>query len=165
MSKYAYINAQIIVFASDDIPDNIVKRTTATKIITPSHTIYLPSRESITKEIKDEINSLLNSQKTGFAEPLYKAFGKNQNSNVLLHFENMKSYLMKKQKYLKRVGKALAKEFINKNDTENLTKLIQYNVLSTSTLEQISKVIDEIGYVDLLGVKKLISNKIGENQI
>lgn len=54
------------------------------------------------------------------------------------------------------MGKALAKEFINKNDAENLTKLIQYNVLSTSTLEQISKVIDEIGYVDLLGVKKLM---------
>ena len=69
------------------------------------------------------------------------------------------------KKYLKRVGKALAKEFINKNENENLTKLIQYDVLSASTLEQILKAIDEIGYVDLLGVKKLISNKIGENQI
>ena len=164
--KYAYINAQIIVFASDDIPDNIVKRTAATKIITPSHTIYLPSRESITKEIKDEINSLLNSQKTGFAEPLYKAFGKKPKLKRTLAFQEYEVLPNEEtKKYLKRVGKALAKEFINKNDAENLTKLIQYNVLSTSTLEQISKVIDEIGYVDLLGVKKLISNKIGENQI
>ena len=164
--KYGYINAQIIVFASDDIPDNIVERTAATKIITPSRTIYLPNRDSITKEIKDEINSLLNSQKTGFAEPLYKAFGKKPKLKRTLAFQEYEVLPNEEtKKYLKRVGKALAKEFINKNDAENLTKLIQYNVLSTSTLEQISKVIDEIGYVDLLGVKKLISNKIGENQI
>ena len=57
----------------------------------------------------------------------------------------------------------MAKEFIDKNEAENLTKLIQYDVLSASTLEQILKTIDEIGYVDLLGVKKLILDKIGKN--
>lgn len=164
--KYSYINAQIIVFASDDIPNDVVNRTTATKIITPSHTIYLPDIELITTKIRDEINSLLNSQKSGFAEPLYKAFGKKPKLKRTLAFQEYEVLPNEEtKKYLKRVGKALAKEFINKNDAENLTKLIQYNVLSTSTLEQISKVIDEIGYVDLLGVKKLISNKIGENQI
>ena len=164
--KYGYINAQIIVFASDNIPDNIVERTAATKIITPSHTIYLPNRESITKEIKDEINSLLNSQKTGFAEPLYKTFGKNPKLKRTLAFQEYEVLPNKEtKKYLKRAGKALAKEFIDKNETENLTKLIQYDVLSASTLEQILKAIDEIGYVDLLGVKKLIFDKIGKNQI
>ena len=69
------------------------------------------------------------------------------------------------KKYLKRVGKALAKEFIDKNEAENLAKLIQYDVLPTSTLEQIPKAIDEIGYIDLLGVKKLILDKICKNQI
>ena len=164
--KYGYINAQIIVFASDNIPDNIVERTAATKIITPSHTIYLPNRESITKEIKDEINSLLNSQKTGFAEPLYKTFGKNPKLKRTLAFQEYEVLPNKEtKKYLKKAGKALAKEFIDKNETENLTKLIQYDVLSASTLEQILKAIDEIGYVDLLGVKKLIFDKIGKNQI
>lgn len=164
--KYSYINAQIIVFASDDIPDNIVERTAATKIITPSHTIYLPNRESITKEIKDEINSLLNSHKSGFAEPLYKTFGKNPKLKRTLAFQEYEVLPNEEtKKYLKRAVKALATEFIDKNEAENLAKLIQYDVLSVSALEQISKAIDEIGYVDLLGVKKLISNKIGENQI
>lgn len=164
--KYGYINAQIIVFASDNIPDNIVERTAATKIITPSHTIYLPNRESITKEIKDEINSLLNSQKAGFTEPLYKTFGKNPKLKRTLAFQEYEVLPNKEtKKYLKKAGKALAKEFIDKNETENLTKLIQYDVLSASTLEQILKAIDEIGYVDLLGVKKLIFDKIGKNQI
>lgn len=164
--KYGYINAQIIVFASDNIPDNIVERTAATKIITPSHAIYLPNRESITKEIKDEINSLLNSQKTGFAEPLYKTFGKNPKLKRTLAFQEYEVLPNKEtKKYLKKAGKALAKEFIDKNETENLTKLIQYDVLSASTLEQILKAIDEIGYIDLLGVKKLIFDKIGKNQI
>ena len=67
--------------------------------------------------------------------------------------------------YCSSNSRSNTKEFINKNENENLTKLIQYDVLSASTLEQILKAIDEIGYVDLLGVKKLISNKIGENQI
>ena len=164
--KYGYINAQIIVFASDDIPDNIVERTAATKIITPSRTIYLPNRESITKEIKDEINSLLNSHKSGFAEPLYKTFGKNPKLKRTLAFQEYEVLPNEEtKKYLKRAVKALATEFIDKNEAENLAKLIQYDVLSVSALEQISKAIDEIGYVDLLGVKKLISNKIGENQI
>lgn len=159
--KYSYINAQIIVFASDDIPDNIVERTAATKIITPSHTIYLPNRESITKEIKDEINSLLNSHKSGFAEPLYKTFGKNPKLKRTLAFQEYEVLPNEEtKKYLKRAVKALATEFIDKNEAENLAKLIQYDVLSVSALEQISKAIDEIGYVDLLGVKKLISNKI-----
>lgn len=61
------------------------------------------------------------------------------------------------------VGKALAKEFIDKNEAENLAKLIQYDVLPTKTLEQIPKAIDEIGYVDLLDVKKLILDKIGKS--
>lgn len=51
----------------------------------------------------------------------------------------------------------------DKNEAENLTKLIQYDVLSSSTLEQILKAIDEIGYVDLLGVKKLILDKIDKS--
>lgn len=162
--KYGYINAQIIVFASDNIPDNIVERTAATKIITPSHTIYLPNRESITKEIKDEINSLLNSQKTGFAEPLYKTFGKNPKLKRTLAFQEYEVLPNEEtKKYLKRAGKALAKEFIDKNEAKNLTKLIQYDVLSSSTLEQILKAIDEIGYVDLLDVKKLILDKIGKS--
>lgn len=162
--KYGYINAQIIVFASDDIPDNIVERTAATKIITPSRTIYLPNRDSITKEIKDEINSLLNSQKTGFAEPLYKTFGKNPNLKRILAFHEYGVLPNEEiKKYLKRVGKALAKEFIDKNEAENLAKLIQYDVLPTRTLEQIPKAIDEIGYVDLLDVKKLILDKIGKS--
>lgn len=162
--KYGYINAQIIVFASDDILDNIVERTAATKIITPSRTIYLPNRDSITKEIKDEINSLLNSQKTGFAEPLYKTFGKNPNLKRILAFHEYGVLPNEEiKKYLKRVGKALAKEFIDKNEAENLAKLIQYDVLPTKTLEQIPKAIDEIGYVDLLDVKKLILDKIGKS--
>ena len=109
---------------------------------------------------------MLNSQKTGFAEPLYKTFGKNPKLKRTLAFQEYEVLPNKEtKKYLKRAGKALAKEFIDKNEAENLTKLIQYDVLSSSTLEQILKAIDEIGYVDLLGVKKLISNKIGENQI
>ena len=67
------------------------------------------------------------------------------------------------KKYLKKVGKALAKEFIDNNEAENLAKLIQYDILPTSTLEQMPKAIDEIGYVDLLDVKKLILDKIGKS--
>lgn len=164
--EYSYINAQIIVFASDDIPNNIVNRTAAIKIITPSHVIYLPSRTLITREAKDEINSLLNSHKAGFAEPLYKAFGKNPKLKRILAFQEYEILPNEEtKKYLKRVGKALAKEFIDNNEAENLAKLIQYDVLPTSTLEQMPKAIDEIGYIDLLGVKKLIFDKIGKNQI
>lgn len=124
-----------------------MKESAATKIITPSRTIYLPNRDSITKEIKDEINSLLNSQKTGFAEPLYKTFGKNPNLKRILAFHEYGVLPNEEtKKYLKRVGKALAKEFIDKNEVENLAKLIQYDVLPTRTLEQIPKAIDEIGY-------------------
>lgn len=109
---------------------------------------------------------MLNSQKTGFTEPLYKTFGKNPKLKRTLAFQEYEVLPNEEtKKYLKRAGKALAKEFIDKNEAENLAKLIQYDVLSVSALEQISKAIDEIGYVDLLGVKKLISNKIGENQI
>ena len=57
----------------------------------------------------------------------------------------------------------MAKEFIDKNEAENLAKLIQYDVLPARTLEQIPKAIDEIGYVDLLDVKKLILDKIGKS--
>lgn len=164
--EYSYINAQIIVFASDDIPNNIVNRTAAIKIITPSHVIYLPSRTLITREAKDEINSLLNSHKAGFAEPLYKAFGKNPKLKRILAFQEYGILPNEEiKKYLKKAGKALAKEFIDKNEAENLAKLIQYDVLPTSTLEQMPKAIDEIGYVDLLDVKKLILDKIGKNQI
>ena len=164
--EYSYINAQIIVFASDDIPNNIVNRTAAIKIITPSHVIYLPSRTLITREAKDEINSLLNSHKAGFAEPLYKAFGKNPKLKRILAFQEYEILPNEEtKKYLKRVGKALAKEFIDNNEAENLAKLIRYDVLPTSTLEQMPKAIDEIGYIDLLGVKKLIFDKIGKNQI
>lgn len=164
--EYSYINAQIIVFASDDIPNNIVNRTAAIKIITPSHVIYLPSRTLITREARDEINSLLNSQKSGFAEPLYKAFSKNPKLKRILAFQEYEILPNEEtKKYLKRVGKALVKEFIDNNEAENLAKLIQYDVLPTSTLEQMPKAIDEIGYIDLLGVKKLIFDKIGKNQI
>ena len=164
--KYDYIGACTIIFASDDIPDDIVTKTDATKIITPSHVIYLPSRTLITREARDEINSLLNSHKSGFAEPLYKTFGKNPKLKRTLAFQEYEVLPNEEtKKYLKRAGKALATEFIDKNEAENLAKLIQYDVLSVNALEQISKAIDEIGYVDLLGVKKLISNKIGENQI
>lgn len=162
--KYSYINAQIIVFASDDIPNDVVNRTTATKIITPSHTIYLPDIELITTKIRDEINSLLNSQKSGFAEPLYKTFGKSPNLKHILAFQEYGVLPNKEtKKYLKKVGKALAKEFIDNNEAENLAKLIQYDILPTSTLEQMPKAIDEIGYVDLLDVKKLILDKIGKS--
>lgn len=162
--KYSYINAQIIVFASDDIPNDVVNRTTATKIITPSHVIYLPSRTSITREAIDEMNSLLNSQKSGFAEPLYKTFGKSPNLKHILAFQEYGVLPNKEtKKYLKKVGKALAKEFIDNNEAENLAKLIQYDVLPASVLEQMPKAIDEIGYIDLLGVKKLILDKIGKN--
>lgn len=162
--KYSYINAQIIVFASDDIPNDVVNRTTATKIITPSHTIYLPDIELITTKIRDEINSLLNSQKSGFAEPLYKTFGKSPNLKHILAFQEYGVLPNKEtKKYLKKVGKALAKEFIDNNEAENLAKLIQYDILPTSTLEQMPKAIDEIGYVDLLDVKKLILDKVGKS--
>ena len=162
--KYSYINAQIIVFASDDIPNDVVNRTTVTKIITPSHTIYLPDIELITTKIRDEINSLLNSQKSGFAEPLYKTFGKSPNLKHILAFQEYGVLPNKEtKKYLKKVGKALAKEFIDNNEAENLAKLIQYDILPTSTLEQMPKAIDEIGYVDLLDVKKLILDKIGKS--
>ena len=162
--KYSYINAQIIVFASDDIPNDVVNRTTATKIITPSHTIYLPDIELITTKIRNEINSLLNSQKSGFAEPLYKTFGKSPNLKHILAFQEYGVLPNKEtKKYLKKVGKALAKEFIDNNEAENLAKLIQYDILPTSTLEQMPKAIDEIGYVDLLDVKKLILDKIGKS--
>ena len=162
--KYSYINAQIIVFASDDIPNDVVNRTTATKIITPSHTIYLPDIELITTKIRDEINSLLNSHKSGFAEPLYKTFGKNPKLKRTLAFQEYEVLPNEEtKKYLKRAVKALATEFIDKNEAENLAKLIQYDILPTSTLEQMPKAIDEIGYVDLLDVKKLILDKIGKS--
>ena len=162
--KYDYIGACTIIFASDDIPDDIVTKTDATKIITPSHVIYLPSRTLITRKARDEMNSLLNSQKTGFVEPLYKTFGKNSKLKRILAFQEYEILPNEEtKKYLKKIGKALAKEFIDNNEAENLAKLIQYDVVPTSTLEQMPKAIDEIGYVDLLDVKKLILDKIGKN--
>ena len=56
--KYGYINAQIIVFASDNIPDNIVERTAATK---NNHTIShdLSSKQRVNHQGNQRRNKFL----------------------------------------------------------------------------------------------------------
>ena len=163
--KYGYINAQIIVFASDDIPDNIVKRTAATKIITPSRVIWLPLRELMTRPAKWKVNHLVNSQRNGEIEPLYKFCGGDvQYKRYFAFHEYSISQQEETKAYLKRVGKNLAENLIKEGKEDDLAKLMQYDILSINVLKQIQKALEKTDCERFAVAKAYILDKVGQTK-
>lgn len=163
--KYGYINAQIIVFASDNIPDNIVERTAATKIITPSRVIWLPLRELMTRPAKWKVNHLVNSQRNGKIEPLYKFCGGDvQYKRYFAFHEYSISQQEETKAYLKRVGKNLAENLIKEGKEDDLAKLMQYDILSINVLKQIQKALEKTDCERFAVAKAYILDKVGQTK-
>lgn len=138
------IRTQEIVLATEDIPEDVFINTTATKIITPSRVIWLPLRELMTRPAKWKVNHLVNSQRNGKIEPLYKFCGGDvQYKRYFAFHEYSISQQEETKAYLKRVGKNLAENLIKEGKEDDLAKLMQYDILSINVLKQIQKALEK----------------------
>ena len=159
------IRAQEIILATEDIPKDVVINTTATKIITPSRVIWLPFREYMTQPAKRKANHLVNSQRTGEIEPLYKfCDGNAQYKRYFAFHEYAISQQEETKAYLKRAGKNLAEDFIKEGKENDLAKLMQYDILSINVLNQIQKALEKTDCERFAVAKAYILNKVGQTK-
>lgn len=159
------IRTQEIVLAAEDIPEDVFINTTATKIITPSRVIWLPLRELMTQPAKWKANHLVNSQRNGEIEPLYKFCGGDvQYKRYFAFHEYAISQQEETKAYLKRVGKNLAKNLIKEGKEDDLAKLMQYDILSINVLNQIQKALEKTDCERFAVAKAYILNKVGQTK-
>lgn len=159
------IRTQEIVLATEDIPEDVFINTTATKIITPSRVIWLPLRELMTQPAKWKVNHLVNSQRNGEIEPLYKFCGGDVQYKRYFAFH---AYAISQQEetkaYLKRVGKNLAENLIKEGKEDDLAKLMQYDILSINVLKQIQKALEKTDCERFAVAKAYILDKVGQTK-
>ena len=159
------IRTQEIVLAAEDIPEDVFINTTATKIITPSRVIWLPLRELLTQPAKWKVNHLVNSQRNGEIEPLYKFCGGDvQYKRYFAFHEYAISQQEETKAYLKRVGKNLAKNLIKEGKEDDLAKLMQYDILSINVLKQIQKALEKTDCERFAVAKAYILDKVGQTK-
>lgn len=159
------IRTQEIVLATEDIPEDVFINTTATKIITPSRVIWLPLRELMTQPAKWKVNHLVNSQRNGEMEPLYKFCGGDaQYKRYFAFHEYAISQQEETKAYLKRVGKNLAENLIKEGKEDDLAKLMQYDILSINVLKQIQKALEKTGCERFAIAKAYILDKVGQTK-
>lgn len=159
------IRTQEIVLAAEDIPEDVFINTTATKIITPSRVIWLPLREILTQPAKWKVNHLVNSQRNGEIEPLYKFCGGDvQYKRYFAFHEYAISQQEETKAYLKRVGKNLAKNLIKEGKEDDLAKLMQYDILSINVLKQIQKALEKTDCERFAVAKAYILDKVGQTK-
>lgn len=159
------IRTQEIVLAAEDIPEDVFINTTATKIITPSRVIWLPLRELMTQPAKWKANHLVNSQRNGEIEPLYKFCGGDvQYKRYFAFHEYAISQQEETKAYLKRVGKNLAKNLIKEGKEDDLAKLMQYDILSINVLKQIQKALEKTDCERFAVAKAYILDKVGQTK-
>lgn len=156
------IRTQEIVLATEDIPEDVFINTTATKIITPSRVIWLPLRELMTQPAKWKVNHLVNSQRNGEIEPLYKFCGGDvQYKRYFAFHEYAISQQEETKAYLKKVGKNLAENLIKEGKEDDLAKLMQYDILSINVLKQIQKALEKTDCERFAVAKAYILDKVG----
>lgn len=159
------IRTQEIVLATEDIPEDVFINTTATKIITPSRVIWLPLRELMTQPAKWKVNHLVNSQRNGEIEPLYKFCGGDvQYKRYFAFHEYSISQQEETKTYLKRVGKNLAENLIKEGKEDDLAKLMQYDILSINVLKQIQKALEKTDCERFAVAKAYILDKVGQTK-
>lgn len=159
------IRTQEIVLATEDIPKDVFINTTATKIITPSRVIWLPLRELMTQPAKWKVNRLVNSQRNGEIEPLYKFCGGDvQYKRYFAFHEYAISQQEETKAYLKRVGKNLAENLIKEGKEDDLAKLMQYDILSINVLKQIQKALEKTDCERFAVAKAYILDKVGQTK-
>lgn len=159
------IRTQEIVLATEDIPEDVFINTTATKIITPSRVIWLPLRELMTQPAKWKVNHLVNSQRNGEIEPLYKFCGGDvQYKRYFAFHEYAISQQEETKAYLKRVGKNLAENLIKEGKEDDLAKLMQYDILSINVLKQIQKALEKTDCERFAVAKAYILDKVGQTK-
>lgn len=159
------IRTQEIVLATEDIPEDVFINTTATKIITPSRVIWLPFREFMTQPAKWKFNHLVNSQRNGEMEPLYKFCGGDvQYKRYFAFHEYSISQQEETKAYLKRVGKNLAENLIKEGKEDDLAKLMQYDILSINVLKQIQKALEKTDCERFAVAKAYILDKVGQTK-
>lgn len=159
------IRTQEIVLATEDIPEDVFINTTATKIITPSRVIWLPLRELMTQPAKWKVNHLVNSQRNGEIEPLYKFCGRDvQYKRYFAFHEYSISQQEETKTYLKRVGKNLAENLIKEGKEDDLAKLMQYDILSINVLKQIQKALEKTDCERFAVAKAYILDKVGQTK-
>lgn len=159
------IRAQEIILATEDIPKDVVINTTATKIITPSRVIWLPFREYMTQPARRKANHLVNSQRNGEIEPLYKfCSGNVQYKRYFAFHEYDISHQEETKAYLKRVGKNLAENLIKEGKEDDLAKLMQYDILSINVLKQIQKALEKTDCEKFAVAKAYILDKVGQTK-
>lgn len=159
------IQTREIVLATEDIPKDVFINTTATKIITPSRVIWLPFREFMTQPAKWKVNHLVNSQRNGEMEPLYKFCGGDvQYKRYFAFHEYSISQQEETKAYLKRVGKNLAENLIKEGKEDDLAKLMQYDILSINVLKQIQKALEKTDCERFAVAKAYILDKVGQTK-
>lgn len=159
------IRTQEIVLATEDIPEDVFINTTATKIITPSRVIWLPLRELMTQPAKWKVNHLVNSQRNGEIEPLYKFCGGDvQYKRYFAFHEYAISQQEETKAYLKKVGKNLAENLIKEGKEDDLAKLMQYDILSINVLKQIQKALEKTDCERFAVAKAYILDKVGQTK-
>ena len=159
------IQTREIVLATEDIPKDVFINTTATKIITPSRVIWLPFREFMTQPAKWKVNHLVNSQRNGEMEPLYKFCGGDvQYKRYFAFHEYSISQQEETKAYLKRVGKNLAENLIKEGKEDDLAKLMQYDILSINVLKQIQKALEKTDCERFAVAKAYILDKVGRTK-
>lgn len=159
------IRTQEIVLATEDIPEDVFINTTARKIITPSRVIWLPLRELMTQPAKWKVNHLVNSQRNGEIEPIYKFCGGDvQYKRYFAFHEYSISQQEETKAYLKRVGKNLAENLIKEGKEDDLAKLMQYDILSINVLKQIQKALEKTDCERFAVAKAYILDKVGQTK-
>lgn len=159
------IQTREIVLATEDIPKDVFINTTATKIITPSRVIWLPLRELMTQPAKWKVNHLVNSQRNGEIEPLYKFCGGDvQYKRYFAFHEYSISQQEETKTYLKRVGKNLAENLIKEGKEDDLAKLMQYDILSINVLKQIQEALEKTDCERFAVAKAYILDKVGQTK-
>lgn len=119
----------------------------------------------MTQPAKRKANHLVNSQKNGEIEPLYKfCGGKAQYKRYFAFHEYAISQQEETKAYLKRAGKNLAEDFIKEGKEDDLAKLMQYDILSINVLKQIQKALEKTDCERFAVAKAYILNKVGQTK-
>ena len=119
----------------------------------------------MTQPARRKTNHLVNSQRNGEIEPLYKFCS--GNFLYKLYFA-LHEYAISPQEetkvYLKRAGKNLAEDLIKEGKEDDLAKLMQYDILSINVLKQIQKALEKTDCERFAVAKAYILNKVGQTK-
>lgn len=119
----------------------------------------------MTQPAKWKVNHLVNSQRNGEIEPLYKFCGGDvQYKRYFAFHEYAISQQEETKAYLKRVGKNLAENLIKEGKEDDLAKLMQYDILSINVLKQIQKALEKTDCERFAVAKAYILDKVGQTK-